>query len=1035
MLMHDYGDGFYLTQQLESGVMKNFTPYQISFKFKANANDQKGAKYKFQVGNAEFNTDYYSSAETPASTTSIQTFTKTFVTPATIVDQPYVQIYRSTDTNANNLDYFDAIILVAATGGGIGITGASGATFLSGSAYAPEGVLAAELAAERYGNATMRVTNPNFDTNKDGWTSYLNAYSNTVKESDDTKPGTTNFWENWNNTANEGRMFQVISDMPSGTYELQIMAFADQLGTMTPASTSVAVYAQGKEVGTSGSSYVRPNYVNSTAFRYYKTYAYVDGTGKLEIGMRQYSPAEFGWLCMDNVTLKYIATDNQEEAKLLALYQEKWTAVKAALKEDLDASTYAHITGSERTVFSDDIADGVTVSELADYKTNADAAKSTRATFIADATKNAYDEYYYEQETATRLGADASGVSTPTTAAEATTAAHAINVINYNQFVAEEYADVSETVLGDWTDVNVTSRTGEHWDGTTGEDGSPYFEQNEGWSSATAWSMSRQQTVELAAGSYVLRVAVRAAAGVNAELSVKVGENDPIVTYVHHHGGIGKGIETSGAANFGDGSFANTTGRCWEWRYIPFTVASTGNVTLKFNAENTSGLKNQYVSFCNLGIWTDPKVAARTALLTAISNATSARNSTNEGTGVFQIPSAAGTALAGAISTAQGVYDDDEATLSEINDATTAMTTAQTTYESITLNTPADGTRYCIKVATAEHATLGNAVVVALGATSDNNPTGYTFNASAKPSAYLNQAFVFTQKSGNEYYISIERPEGEVYLTYGSLNGSAASWKTQQIQGTTDSSKKGTFKIVATTTANVFKIYNTEHNDYIDCEDAGNLYTITDAEKDLFTLEVASQATVNVAAKAGKFGTIILPFAYDFSSDGDFADITFYSISGIGAESLTLAEVATPAANTPYIIKNSGGSNFSKNLSGYGTAKQDSYVAANLTGVYTAVTIPASEGSDTRYILQTQEGAQAFYKVEADFTAKAYRCYLTVTGGETVKAFFFDNDETAISSVKADELQGATIYNLAGQRVSKAQKGVYIINGKKVAVK
>ena len=42
--------------------------------------------------------------------------------------------------------------------------------------------------------------------------------------------------------------------------------------------------------------------------------------------------------------------------------------------------------------------------------------------------------------------------------------------------------------------------------------------------------------------------------------------------------------------------------------------------------------------------------------------------------------------------------------------------------------------------------------------------------------------------------------------------------------------------------------------------------------------------------------------------------------------------------------------------------------------------------------------------------------------------------KTAIKGINADD-SNAPIYNVAGQRVSKAQKGVYIQNGKKVAVK
>lgn len=56
------------------------------------------------------------------------------------------------------------------------------------------------------------------------------------------------------------------------------------------------------------------------------------------------------------------------------------------------------------------------------------------------------------------------------------------------------------------------------------------------------------------------------------------------------------------------------------------------------------------------------------------------------------------------------------------------------------------------------------------------------------------------------------------------------------------------------------------------------------------------------------------------------------------------------------------------------------------------------------------------------FPQEPFTVKLTVDGG------------TGINSINADDVN-APIYNIAGQRVSKAQKGVYIQNGKKVAVK
>ena len=43
------------------------------------------------------------------------------------------------------------------------------------------------------------------------------------------------------------------------------------------------------------------------------------------------------------------------------------------------------------------------------------------------------------------------------------------------------------------------------------------------------------------------------------------------------------------------------------------------------------------------------------------------------------------------------------------------------------------------------------------------------------------------------------------------------------------------------------------------------------------------------------------------------------------------------------------------------------------------------------------------------------------------------NGGTAINGISADKTKSGVIYNMAGQRVSKATKGIYVIDGKKVA--
>lgn len=67
----------------------------------------------------------------------------------------------------------------------------------------------------------------------------------------------------------------------------------------------------------------------------------------------------------------------------------------------------------------------------------------------------------------------------------------------------------------------------------------------------------------------------------------------------------------------------------------------------------------------------------------------------------------------------------------------------------------------------------------------------------------------------------------------------------------------------------------------------------------------------------------------------------------------------------------------------------------------------------------------------------ATKAYLKVaTGGAKALTAFFGDDVTGISQVEnAAQKTDDSVYNIAGQRVSKPTKGLYIVNGKKVMVK
>lgn len=89
-----------------------------------------------------------------------------------------------------------------------------------------------------------------------------------------------------------------------------------------------------------------------------------------------------------------------------------------------------------------------------------------------------------------------------------------------------------------------------------------------------------------------------------------------------------------------------------------------------------------------------------------------------------------------------------------------------------------------------------------------------------------------------------------------------------------------------------------------------------------------------------------------------------------------------------------------------------------------------------KYILAMPEGKPVGFYLADKGTIKAGKAYLEASTifGPLVKAFYLtEEDATAIGNVNVnDNVNAGVIYNLSGQRVSKLQKGINIVNGKKV---
>ncbi len=85
----------------------------------------------------------------------------------------------------------------------------------------------------------------------------------------------------------------------------------------------------------------------------------------------------------------------------------------------------------------------------------------------------------------------------------------------------------------------------------------------------------------------------------------------------------------------------------------------------------------------------------------------------------------------------------------------------------------------------------------------------------------------------------------------------------------------------------------------------------------------------------------------------------------------------------------------------------------------------------TQYVLADNEGTIGFYKAAVGIDIPVGKAYIISTAG--IKAFYFEgNGATNINTIPTATLKEEAIFNLAGQRLSKMQKGINIVNGKKI---
>ena len=183
-------------------------------------------------------------------------------------------------------------------------------------------------------------------------------------------------------------------------------------------------------------------------------------------------------------------------------------------------------------------------------------------------------------------------------------------------------------------------------------------------------------------------------------------------------------------------------------------------------------------------------------------------------------------------------------------------------------------------------------------------------------------------------------------------------------------------------------------------------------------------ATVKVSVSGYNYSTFCSHRALDFTE----SDIKVYYITATGSK-LTFTQIYKLPADTGVLLYKAGGVTDEEVPALVGTADNVPSTNVLVPGTGASVTWTAD---DYNYILYHGE----FYKANQSPVAEG-RAYIHLPEGSLVKSFRIDLDDDEATGINEElriENEGSegAIYNLAGQRLQKMQKGINIVNGKKV---
>lgn len=265
------------------------------------------------------------------------------------------------------------------------------------------------------------------------------------------------------------------------------------------------------------------------------------------------------------------------------------------------------------------------------------------------------------------------------------------------------------------------------------------------------------------------------------------------------------------------------------------------------------------------------------------------------------------------------------------------------------------------------------------------------------------------------------------YINGGAKNGNKFKLGDKVVTATGDKNYNGVWSISISTTDNTAEIKNL--NDFIVSFNHQGTTKLIASYKSSTLGNYTNYSKVQLYKKvitetlttsAGGYATYSANYAVNYSELG----LTAYTLTVDETNKTVTAKAFTGVVPAGGAVLVKGSASTAYTLTPATTEGDATFVTALKTG--------ATKADGTQYGFTTKFGTPAFAQVQPGQDIPAKKGYIVLSGASAAKySICFGDEATGIQTIETASAANATMYNLAGQRVDKAYKGIVIVNGKK----